>query len=102
MRSNGDGGSSVWRDIAGMPEVSRFLGIVIAMYHNEHGVAHFHVVYSGTKASIEIESGRIRGDLPPRVANLVLEWARLNRAELLENWRRARTGESLVRIPPME
>jgi hypothetical protein len=85
-----------------MPEISRFLGIVIAMYHNEHGPAHFHVFYGGRKATIEIESERIRGDIPPRIANLALEWARLHRAELLENWRRARAGEVLVRIPPLE
>ncbi len=30
-----------------MPEVSRFLGIVIAMYHKEHGIPHFHAKYGG-------------------------------------------------------
>ena len=28
-----------------MPEISRFFGIVIAMYFDEHGPAHFHVRY---------------------------------------------------------
>jgi hypothetical protein len=28
-----------------MPEISRFLGIVISMYWNEHNPAHFHDYY---------------------------------------------------------
>lgn len=28
-----------------MPEISRFLGIVIGMFYKEHGVPHFHAVY---------------------------------------------------------
>jgi len=27
-----------------MPEISRFLGIVVGMFFNEHGVPHFHAV----------------------------------------------------------
>ncbi len=30
-----------------MPEICRFLGIVIAMYHNDHAPPHFHAKYSG-------------------------------------------------------
>ncbi|MFM7791692.1 MAG: DUF4160 domain-containing protein, partial [Microcystis panniformis] len=26
-----------------MPEISRFLGIIITMYYNDHTPAHFHV-----------------------------------------------------------
>lgn len=28
-----------------MPEISRFFGIVIAMYYNEHNPPHFHARY---------------------------------------------------------
>jgi len=28
-----------------MPEISRFLGIVIAMYYKEHAPPHFHAKY---------------------------------------------------------
>ena len=85
-----------------MPEISRFLGIVIGMFYNEHGVAHFHAVYGEHEATIEIESERVHGQLPPRVLALTLEWSRLHRAELLEDWRRARAGDPLVHIPPLE
>jgi hypothetical protein len=85
-----------------MPEISRFFGIVIGMFHNEHGVAHFHARYSDYKATIEIESERVHGYLPPRVLALTLEWTRLHRAELNENWRRARAQAPVVRIRPLE
>ena len=73
-----------------MPEISRFLGIVIGMYYGEHGVPHFHAVYGEHEVSIEVESGTVHGTLPPRALRLVLEWAHLHTAELLENWELAR------------
>lgn len=85
-----------------MPEISRFFGIVIGMFYNEHGVAHFHAAYGDAEATVEIESERIHGRLPRRAETMVLEWLRAHRADLLENWRRARAGEPLVRIPPLE
>jgi hypothetical protein len=85
-----------------MPEISRFLGIVIGMFYNEHGVAHFHAVYGGQKVSIEIESGRVHGRFPPRALQLVHEWAAMHRDELLANWERARRGELLQPIAPLE
>lgn len=85
-----------------MPEISRFLGIVIGMFYREHGPAHFHAVYGEHEATVEIESGQVRGHLPPRALALVREWAQLHRAELLQNWERARSRESLQRIAPLE
>ena len=85
-----------------MPELSRFLGIVIGMFFNEHGPAHFHAVYGEHKVTVEIESGTIRGTFPPRALRLVLEWATLHRQELLANWERARQRQPLIRIEPLE
>ena len=85
-----------------MPEISRFLGIVIGMFYNEHGLPHFHAVYGEFEATIEIETERVHGDLPARAISLALEWNRLHRRELLEDWRRARAGEPLVHIAPLE
>ena len=56
-----------------MPEISRFLGIVIGMFYNEHGVAHFHAVYGEHEATIDIESERMHGYLPGRALALALE-----------------------------
>lgn len=72
------------------------------MFYREHGPAHFHVVYGGFKASIEIESLAVRGALPPRAQALVLEWATQHRAELRSNWELARQGVPLVPIAPLE
>lgn len=86
-----------------MPEISRFFGIVIAMYHRDHAPPHIHVRYSGQKALVAIESSEIlRGRLSPRALGLVREWTALHRQELLEDWARARREEPLQPIDPLE
>ena len=85
-----------------MPEISRFLGIVIGMFYSEHGAAHFHAVYGEFEASIEVESGTVHGELPPRALRLVLEWAALHKEELLNDWQLARQGQPLKPIDPLE
>jgi len=48
-----------------MPEVTRFFGIVIRMYFNDHSPSHFHAEYGGDEALIEIETlAVLRGGLP--------------------------------------
>jgi len=70
-----------------MPEISRFLGIVISMYFNEHNPPHFHVRYNEFRATVEIESLNVlRGNLPARVRGLVEEWAEMHKEELMEMW----------------
>ena len=85
-----------------MPEISRFLGIVIGMFYSEHGVAHFHAVYGEHEISVEIESGNIHGEFPARALRLVLEWANLHKQELIENWQIAKQGQPLKRVAPLE
>lgn len=86
-----------------MPEICRFLGIVIAMYHNEHDPPHFHARYAGQDASILISSlGVLRGALPPRILGLVTEWAVQHRAELAEDWDLLRAGRSPLPIAPLQ
>jgi hypothetical protein len=48
-----------------MPELSRFLGIVIGMFYREHGVPHFHAAYGEHEISVEVETGTIHGKFPP-------------------------------------
>jgi len=38
-----------------LPEVSRFFGIIIKMYFNEHNPPHFHVSYNDFEAQFDIE-----------------------------------------------
>jgi hypothetical protein len=85
-----------------MPEISRFLGIVIGIFYSEHGVAHFHAVYGEYEISVEVESSKIHGQFPARALRLVLEWANLHKEELIENWQLARQGQPLRRIAPLE
>ena len=58
-----------------MPEISRFYGIIIAMYYNEHNPPHFHAKYGEFKAEIDIKTLQIlKGEIPKRAKALVLEW----------------------------
>jgi hypothetical protein len=70
-----------------MPEISRFLGIIIFMYFDEHNPPHFHVKYNEYNAVMEIQSLNIlAGYLPGKVRGLVEEWAEPNQEELLIMW----------------
>jgi hypothetical protein len=86
-----------------MPEISRFFGIIIRMYFNDHVPPHFHADYGEHSIEITIETFEIlKGKLPNRVLGLVLEWAALHRDELWADWERARNGETLEPIQPLE
>jgi hypothetical protein len=86
-----------------MPEISRFFGIVIKMYFNDHAPPHFHAEYGDEEAVLSIESlAVLRGSLPSRAIGLVLEWAQGNRKALFENWDSLRGGEPPRRIKPLE
>ena len=52
-----------------MPELSRFLGIVIYRYYSEHGPAHFHAEYGEYEISVEIETSVVMGKFPRRGLN---------------------------------
>ena len=84
-----------------MPELSRFFGIVIGMFYEEHGPPHFHARSGEFKISVEIERNLVRGEFPGPSLRHVLDWSDLHRAELLENWERARVGLPLKRIEPL-
>jgi hypothetical protein len=86
-----------------MPVVSRFFGIVIAFYWEDHLPPHFHAKYSGDEAVIEIRTGQVlRGSLARRPLSLVNEWRILHVAELLDDWERARQRKPLAYIDPLE
>ena len=70
-----------------MPEICRFLGIVIHMYFNEHNPPHFHVRYNEYRAAMNIKTLNVEsGRLPARVRGLVEEWAEIHKKELLSMW----------------
>jgi hypothetical protein len=86
-----------------MPEISRFLGIIITMYYNDHPPPHFHVRYKQQKAIIDIETLSIlEGKISPRILGLVIEWAVIHKTELMENWELAKLQVPLEPITPLE
>jgi hypothetical protein len=86
-----------------MPEISRFFGIVIKMFFDDHNPPHFHAEYGSNFALIDIRSLAVfSGRLPPRVTGLVIEWATSHQQELLADWDRTRAREELQKIAPLE
>jgi len=85
-----------------MPELCRFLGMVISIYFEDHNPPHFHVEYDGSKVLISIvDLSVLKGDLPPRVLGLAMEWARLHQKELLENWNMIQKTGKFFKIEPL-
>ena len=85
-----------------MPEISRFFGISILMYFNDHSPPHFHAKYNEHAAVFRIaDLAMAEGFLPPRAAALVREWAGLHREELAESWSALAETGTLRRIPPL-
>lgn len=85
-----------------MPEISRFFGIVIRMYFDDHNPPHFHAEYGADQAVIEIDSlALIAGRLPARALGLVMEWAALHQAELRACWRKAQNQQEPGKIAPL-
>ena len=85
-----------------MPEISRFLGIVITMFYREHGPPHFHASYGEYDIVVSILDGVVSGQFPRRAQRLVVEWFRLHKAELEENWELAQRRKPLKHIAPLE
>lgn len=86
-----------------MPIISRFFGIKIAMYLDDHGYPHFHAYHADGAAKIRIDSLEvISGNLKRRQLRFVLAWAELHQSELEENWHRARASETLREIEPLQ
>lgn len=85
-----------------MPELSRFLGIVIYMYYREHAPPHFHAEYGEFEISVDIQTGAVTGKFPRRALHLVLEWYSLHRVELAGNWSLSQSKNPLKAIKPLE
>ena len=85
-----------------MPELSRFYGIVIRMYFDDHDPSHFHAEYAEDEAVISIETlAVIAGHLRPRALGLVAEWGSLHQEDLREAWLKAKNLEATGKIAPL-
>lgn len=80
-----------------MPIISRFFWIVIFMFWREHKPPHFHAKYGDDEIIVEIRSGKVSGgSMSRRALNMVQEWRKLHKEELIHNWELAEKKKSLV------
>lgn len=82
-----------------MPEIARFYGIIIKLFFGDHPPPHFHAVYGEYNGLFDINTLEMfEGDLPERARKLVVEWASLYQAELLEMWEK----QSFNKLPALK
>lgn len=86
-----------------MPELSRFFGIIIRMYYDDHPPAHFHAIYGDQEAQISIDPIQVlHGQIPRRALSMVFEWTALHQRELMDNWLRLQQDQAAQKIEPLE
>jgi predicted lipid-binding transport protein (Tim44 family) len=71
-----------------MPEISRFFGIIIRMYYDDHAPPHLHAEYEGRKVLLDFQGNILRGALK-------------SKTELQEDWELARARRELKKINPL-
>ena len=69
-----------------MPEISRFWGIIIRMYADEHAPPHFHAEYGDYEVTVDIETGVVTWSFSKKMAN----------------WEAAMNRKPLSKIEPLE
>ena len=85
-----------------MPEISRFYGIIVYMFFNDHEPPHFHVKYQNYEATVNIEDGIVKGEIPRRAIKLIFEWVDLHKDELMENWKLLEQRKPFNKIEPLK
>jgi hypothetical protein len=88
-----------------MPVISMFYGIVVLMYYfdnKKHRQPHVHVQYSGDEAVISIPDGTVlEGTFRTAKLKLVQAWIEIHQEELMTDWNRAVSGQSVFKIEPL-
>ncbi len=85
-----------------MPELCRFLGIVIYMLYDDHRPPHFHAEYGEYRVSVEIDTGVVEGRFPRRALTALMEWYTEHKPELRHDWELAGAHQPLEKIAPLE
>lgn len=82
-----------------MPVITRFYGIIIKMYPNDHVPPHFHAIYGEYNGVFAIDELKMtEGDLPNKANKLILEWAEMYKNELMRIW----DTKEFIKLPPLE
>ena len=88
-----------------MPELSRFLGIIIRMFmepSTQHHKPHIHVYYQESVAVYSFNPIElIGGSLPKKQQRLVEAWIELHQNEILEDWNLLQSGQNPNKIKPL-
>jgi hypothetical protein len=85
-----------------MPEISRFFGIIVRMFYDEHNPPHIHAEYSGSKAVFDFKGNILKGDLCSRTATkLIREWLDLHLDEIEMDWELALKNKEIKKIDPL-
>lgn len=88
-----------------MPELSRFMGMVIKMIYmdnSQHNKPHFHVYYGDYEASIGIDGELLAGSLPVKQLKIIQAWAIIHEEELYKAWNMAVKGMPFGKIEPLK
>ncbi len=85
-----------------VPEISRFYGITIRMFHRDHLPPHLHAQLGDDEIKIELETLSTQGWFPTAALRRTSEWIELHRTELFNCWKLARDGKAIPRVPPLE
>ena len=89
-----------------MPVISMFYGIVVLMYYfdnKKHYESHVHVESSDDEAVISIADGAVlEGTLRTAKLKLVQAWMEIHKEELMADWNRAVSGQSVFKIDPLK
>ena len=79
-----------------MPEISRFYGIIIYLYVQDHTPPHIHAHYGEHHALFDIKKNELdSGKLPARAIRMVTKWIEIHHVELLKNWENAREEKEI-------
>lgn len=81
-----------------MPEISRFYGLVVRMFFQDHAPPHVHIEYGSEEGVYDIRTGNLMdGKLPPKALGLAAEWLALHQDELLDMW----NTQTTRKLPPL-
>lgn len=83
-----------------VPEISRFIGLIIRMYYDDHLTEHIHVKYAEKFSKVDFNGKVIDGELPLPKLHILKRWIELHQDELEENWEKVRKGKQPKRIEP--
>ncbi|MBN1960789.1 MAG: DUF4160 domain-containing protein [Deltaproteobacteria bacterium] len=86
-----------------MPEISRFFGIIVRLFYDDHNPPHIHAEFQGDNVVLDFKGNVLNGDLQSRTAlRLLREWIDIRIAELEEDWQLAKSGHTIKPIKPLD